>query len=349
MSSAAERKSTVAEGSVEFGVFDHLDRNRSSLPDQYNQRLQLVELYDRLGFYGYHVAEHHSTPLGMAPSPSVYLASVIQRTKRLRIGPLVYLLPLYHPLRLVEEVCMLDNFSEGRMQVGVGRGISPIELGYYGQLPEQAKDIFEENLRILLLGLTSDTLSYQGRFSQFSNVPMSLRPLQRPHPPIWMGISSVETAEFAAKSGFNIVGLMPASAMRSRVDAYRNAMPSKQLGNNKVGISYLTVVADDDASAMREASQAYGQWHANFHHLYRLHGRQPMLGAWPGEFGDLVKQQRAIAGSPKTVADFFRDQVETSGINYVVVQLMFGDLPFERARRSITLFATEVMPRLSVG
>ena len=331
---------------MDFGIFDHLDRNGQSLPDQYDQRLRLVELYDQFGFYGYHVAEHHSTPLGMAPSPSVYLASVIQRTKRLRIGPLVYLLPLYHPLRLLEEVCMLDNLSGGRMQVGVGRGISPIELGYYGRLPEHAKDVFEENLRILLLGWSSDILSYHGRFSQFSEVPMSLRPVQRPHPPIWMGIASVESAAFAAKSGFNVVGLMPASAMRSRVDAYRGALPSNKLDDNKVGISYLIVVADNDDTAMREASQAYARWHASFHHLYRLHGRQPMLGAWPENFSDLVNQERAIAGSPKTVGDFLRGQVEVSGINYVVAQLMFGDLAFETARRSITLFATDVMPRV---
>ena len=108
---------------MDFGIFDHVDRNASSLPEQYEQRMRLVELYDQLGFYGYHIAEHHSTPLGMAPSPSVYLASVIQRTRRLRIGPLVYLLPLYNPLRLLEEICMLDNLSGGRMQVGVGRGV----------------------------------------------------------------------------------------------------------------------------------------------------------------------------------------------------------------------------------
>jgi alkanesulfonate monooxygenase SsuD/methylene tetrahydromethanopterin reductase-like flavin-dependent oxidoreductase (luciferase family) len=172
---------------MDFGVFDHLDRNETPLPQQYEQRLRLVELYDQFGFYCYHLAEHHSTPLGTAPSPSVYLASVIQRTRKLRVGPLVYLLPLYHPLRLLEEACMLDNLSDGRFQLGVGRGISPIELGYYGQFPEQAKELFEENLRILLHGFSNDTLSYEGRFNRFSNVPMSLRPVQQPHPPIWMG------------------------------------------------------------------------------------------------------------------------------------------------------------------
>ena len=331
---------------LEFGVFDHVDRHDQPLAAFYEDRLKLMEAYDRAGIYGYHCAEHHSTPLGMAPSPSVYLASVIQRTRRLRIGPLVYLLPLYHPLRLLEEVCMLDNLSGGRFQLGVGRGISPFELGYYGQLPEQAKEVFEENLCILQQGLSNDTLSYEGRFSRFSNVPMSLRPVQQPHPPIWMGISSVESAAFAAKAGFNVVGLMPASAMRSRVDAYRAALPSDHLGSAKVGISYLVVVAEDDDTAIRQASRAYARWHASFHYLYRLQGRQPVLGAWPDEFSGLVRQERAVAGSPQSVADFICKQVEVSGINYVVAQLMFGDLPRDTASRSIRLFSKEVMPQV---
>src|SRR5215469_15759337 len=106
---------------MEFGVFDHLDRDGAPLHDYYDARLTIVEAYDRLGFYAYHVAEHHATPLGMAPSPSVFLAAVAQRTRRLRFGPLVYALPLYHPLRLIEEICMLDQMSDGRLEIGFGR------------------------------------------------------------------------------------------------------------------------------------------------------------------------------------------------------------------------------------
>ena len=113
---------------LKFGVFDHLDRGGRSMSDLYEQRLQIVEQYARAVFYAYHVAEHHSTPLGMAPSPSVFLSAVAQRTKALRFGPLVYLLPLYHPLRLAEEIAMLDHLSHGRLEVGIGRGRSPIEL-----------------------------------------------------------------------------------------------------------------------------------------------------------------------------------------------------------------------------
>ena len=90
---------------MDFGVFDHLDRNDSSLGDFYRERLDLIELYDRHGFYCYHIAEHHFTPLGLAASPSVFLACVAQRTSALRFGPLVYTLPMHQPLRLIEEIC----------------------------------------------------------------------------------------------------------------------------------------------------------------------------------------------------------------------------------------------------
>src|SRR5499427_11123681 len=116
---------------MKFGVFDHLDRNDLALRDYYESRLRIAEAYDKHGFYAYHIAEHHSTPLGMAASPSVFLAAVAQRTQRLRFGPLVYALPLYHPLRMIEEICMLDQLSQGRFELGVGRGISPIETSFF--------------------------------------------------------------------------------------------------------------------------------------------------------------------------------------------------------------------------
>src|SRR6202142_1481331 len=144
---------------IEFGVFDHLDRTGPSLADYYEDRLKIAEAYDRAGFYGYHLAEHHATPLGMAPSPSVFLAALAQRTRRLRFGPLVYPLPLYHPLRAMEEICMLDHLSGGRLDVGIGRGASPYELEYYGVDPAQAPAIYKEAYAILIAALTHRTLT----------------------------------------------------------------------------------------------------------------------------------------------------------------------------------------------
>src|SRR3954454_17680644 len=157
---------------MEFGIFDHLDRSPASLADYYEERLAIVELFDRAGFHAYHLAEHHATPLGMAPSPSVFLAAVAQRTRRLRFGPLVYALPLYHPLRMIEEICMLDQMSRGRLEIGFGRGSVPAELIYYGAKPEEAQQLYAEALELILKGLTERTLSFEGQFFRFDAVPM---------------------------------------------------------------------------------------------------------------------------------------------------------------------------------
>ena len=147
-------QSAADSAPVQFGIFDWIDRNQLQLPDLYEQRLQCLEYADEAGFYCYHLAEHQGTPLGMAPSPGVFLAAAIQRTQRLRLGPLVYLLPLYNPLRLVQEICMLDNMSRGRLEVGVGRGVSPYELAFYNVTPQEARAMFREALEILVAGLT---------------------------------------------------------------------------------------------------------------------------------------------------------------------------------------------------
>ena len=104
---------------VAFGLFDWIDRGKVPLQRLYEERLQLLEVADAAGFFGYHLAEHHATPLGMAPSPALFLTAAAQRTRRIRLGPLVYLLPLYNPLRLIEEVCMLDHLSGGWSWVSV--------------------------------------------------------------------------------------------------------------------------------------------------------------------------------------------------------------------------------------
>src|SRR6266478_6763232 len=129
---------------MQFGIFDQNDLGPYPLTEQYENRLRLIEFYDRAGFRTYHMSEHHSTPLNLAPSPSVFLAAVTQCTKRLRMGALVYVLPAHHPLRLAEEICMLDHLSGGRIEVGVGRGVSPYELEHYGIDPAQSRDEYFE-------------------------------------------------------------------------------------------------------------------------------------------------------------------------------------------------------------
>ena len=332
---------------MEFGIFDHLDRNDLPLRDYYEQRLKLIELYDSSGFYAYHLAEHHSTPLGMAPSPSVFLAAVAQRTRRLRFGPLVYALPLYHPVRIIEEICMLDQMSGGRLEIGFGRGASPIELGYFGQDPEQAQDVYAEALEVVLKGLTEKTLTFNGEYFHFDNVPMSLAPLQKPHPPVWYGVHSPESAERAARKGLHTVSLDPPAETKLCTERYLAAWRESKgdAPSPKIGIGRFIVVADTDAAALDMARRAYLRWHDGFTHLFRLLGR-PQRHPRPGDFDTLIKTGQGFAGTPSAMTSWLRAQIAETGANYVVGQFAFGDLAFDECRHSIALFVRHVMPAL---
>jgi alkanesulfonate monooxygenase SsuD/methylene tetrahydromethanopterin reductase-like flavin-dependent oxidoreductase (luciferase family) len=332
--------------SLAFGVFDHLDASGAPLRDFYEDRLKLVELYDRLGFYCYHVAEHHSTPLGMAPSPSVFLAAVAQRTKKLNFGPLVYTLPLYHPIRLIEEICMLDQISGGRFQFGTGRGISPIETRYYGVDPDNSSKMMIEAFEVLMRGLQNKRLDYEGTFYNFKNVPMEVEPLQKPHPPLWYGATLPPSAERPAATGMSIVTNAPASVARTLIEHYWKHYKGGAANRPKAGFTRHLVVADTDEAAMAIAKRGYRRWQASFMKLWLDHGTRPVGVVYPDEFDGEGMNGRAIAGSPQTVLRELQAQVDESGANYVLCRMAFGDLTFEESRRSIELFAEHIMPRL---
>src|SRR5262245_42607653 len=333
---------------MEFGVFDHLDRSDLPLQDFYEARLKLIEVYDRSGFYAYHLAEHHSTPLGMAPSPSVFLASVAQRTRRLRFGPLVYALPLHHPLRLIEEICMLDHLSGGRLEIGFGRGSAPAEIELYGRSPADAQRVYTEAFELILRGLCEKKLNFRGEFYSFNNVPIELEPLQRPHPPVWYGVHSVDSAERAARRGLNIVSLDRACETRSYADRYRQIWQQTR-GNSgtstKIGVSRFVVVADSNAAALQVARRAYTKWRRSFYHLYELRGGAPAHER-PRNFDDLAAVGQGVAGNPEAVAGFLESQLTESAATYPIGQFAFGDLSLTEALRSVDLFTRHVMPRL---
>jgi alkanesulfonate monooxygenase SsuD/methylene tetrahydromethanopterin reductase-like flavin-dependent oxidoreductase (luciferase family) len=201
---------------MKIGVFDHFDADGGSLAALYEWRLKLVEAYDRTGIDIYHLAEHHSTPLGMAPSRSVFLSAVAQRTKRLRFGPMVYTLSLHHPLRVMEEICMLDQMSGGRVELGVGRGVSPLESAFYGVDPKQSRDIYVEVLDIVLKAFQTQTLDYEGKFHRFKGTPIVIAPLQKPHPPLWYGVLGPESADWPAQHAMNIATNALADARNHR-------------------------------------------------------------------------------------------------------------------------------------
>ncbi len=335
---------------MKFGVFDHMDRGTVPLGEQYESRLQLIEAYERSGFHAYHVAEHHATPLGMAPSPSVFLAAIAQRTRRLRFGPLVYPLPLYHPLRIAEEICMLDHLSNGRLEVGIGRGASPYEMQYYDVDPATARAASFETFAIVLAALTNRTLTFEGKFHTFHDVPIVLEPVPPPHPPLWYGLGNLDGVEWAAKNRVNVVCNGPVALVRDVVARYRSewvAAGHTSAPLPLIGMSRYVVIAENDQEAVAIARRAYRVWYASFILLWNKHGGVPRFAAYPDNFDEAQRLGYGVAGRPETVRDVFAAQVAATGINYFMPRFAFGDLSLAESLHSLELFARDVMPALS--
>ena len=337
---------------MQFGVFDHMDRGSGPLDRFYADRLALVEAYDKAGFYGYHVAEHHATPLGLSPSPSVWLSAVAQRTQRLRFGPLVYTLPLYHPLRLIDEVCMLDQMSGGRLLLGIGRGISPIENRYFGHDPADTAPMYAEALEVLLRGLTTGELTFEGKYYNFRDVPMELTPVQRPYPPLWYGIGRPDGTVWTARHNVNVVANLDAPGTRAITDRYRAEWAA--LGHPPETIPFMAVnrhivMADTDREALETARPAYRQWRASFLKLWDRHHMRPANPAavFPEEFEEAEASGRAIAGGPAKVRDFLMRDIADGGINYLLCRFAFGSLTLKEIERSVNLFTRHVMREFS--
>lgn len=334
---------------MEFGVFDHVDANGTPLHQYYDDRLELVRLLDELDFRTYHIAEHHSTPLGMAPSPTVYLSAVARSTTRLRFGPLVFALPLYHPFRLVQEICMVDQISKGRLEIGFGRGASPIEAAYFGNDHAEAEATYRENLDRILSALSSNSLDGKGSFNQVDEIPLLVEPYQKPHPPLWYGIHSTESAARAARMGSNVVSLDTAEETRSFADSFRDAWSAEHGALSDlplIGLGIFVHVDEDEARALETARRAYAVWHHSFNWLFRRHDLAIPKHQRPAEFDGMAAQGRAVAGTPDQVAAFLAERMETATANYMVSQIAFGDMSAAEMQRSVRLFGEQVMPVL---
>src|SRR5262245_45383558 len=238
---------------MQFGIFDQNDRGPYPLTEQYEKRLALIEFYDRAGFRTYHVSEHHSTPLNVASSPSVFLAAATQRTSRIRLGALVYVLPTHHPLRLAEEICMLDHLSGGRIEIGIGRGASPHELDYWGVDHDQAQAMYVEAYTVIMQALAKDEVNFDGKHYTNKNVPFDLKPAQLPHPPLWYAVPVPEGAAWPARERINIVCGGPIPRVREITDRYRAEFAAAGHAAEQLplcGINRFVVCADTDREAM---------------------------------------------------------------------------------------------------
>ncbi len=344
---------------LKFGIFDHLERLPNvPLDQQYRDRLEWVAKADQAGFYGYHVAEHHHSPLCLAPNQAVYLAAIAQHTRHLRFGPLVYVLPLHHPVRLLEEIGMIDNLSNGRFQIGIGRGTGGgQEFAMWGGDPEENNERFEETFQILMQGLKNDFLSFDGKYYQFRDLWMELKPQQTPHPPFWYAGNPQRAGEIGA----NFIGHATLENLPGMAARYLESWQKQQeIGDPMLphvvdplyGISTHIFLAETDQEATARARNSYSTYGTNFDKPVpagasaqpRPAGPRTINNPGVADFDTAVQRERFFAGSPQRMKEYLEQYASESNCNYFVSSFQWGDLTHEEASRSLELFTSEVMP-----
>src|SRR5579883_1874983 len=191
-------------GAMKLGVLQFFSwpGRHGPLEEVYFRALERIEIMDRTGFDAVWLAEHHFTTFSVCPSVHMLGVLAAARTKRLRIGTAVSLAALYHPLRLAEEVALLDVLSGGRVNWGAGRGFARVEFENFGVPPQESASRFRETVEIVLKAWTEERLCFAGRHFRFEAVEVLPKPLQRPHPPVWMAATSQEAIAWAAGRGF---------------------------------------------------------------------------------------------------------------------------------------------------
>ncbi|MEZ5657055.1 MAG: LLM class flavin-dependent oxidoreductase [Burkholderiaceae bacterium] len=335
---------------IRFGVFDQTEQpgNLSAI-ELFESRLALAELAERLGFARYHKSEHHLTPLDHAPSIGLFLAALAQRTRTMRLGSLCHLLPFYHPLRLYEEICMLDALSHGRFEFGFGKGISAPEHRLWGLDPDEATARTEETFELLMSAFRCEgDFSFEGRFHRFADVPLQIRPTQRPHPPLWRP----GRTDIAAHMGASTLAGGPTSAVHEaieRFDAIRQSLgPAPGPEQPQIGALRRFIVAPTDDEAMALGRSAWARLTNDLGMLFRAYDEpipnDPTVG---GDFDRALSVQAAVVGSPATVRAHIDELTASGKVRYVVGCFAFGDLTHEQIVRSMSLFGEHVIAPLS--
>jgi len=327
---------------MRFGVFSVVDHYPAELPRTsaqfYGELLEQVEVAERLGFDAFWVAEHHFHEYGGIPSPPVWLAAAAQRTRRIRLGAAVVVLPFHDPLLVAEEYAMVDVLSGGRLNLGTGAGYLSHEFAGFGVHPGEKHERFDEALEILLKAWTGERFSYAGRFHDVRDVQLNVTPVQKPHPPMWIAILRNEAAAQIGKRGLPIMMIPYATTehiaeLAETVTTFRNAFADGGGDPRQATVPFglHTYVADSFAQASAEARPAMERYVRT-----RLYARQR-------PFETLVAKDLVAYGSPEDVIRVAR-VYERAGLTDFLAIMNFGGLPHDRVLRSMQLMAQHVFP-----
>jgi alkanesulfonate monooxygenase SsuD/methylene tetrahydromethanopterin reductase-like flavin-dependent oxidoreductase (luciferase family) len=339
---------------MNFGMFtDFHVRQDMSQPAAFAESFNQVDMAEQLGIDTVWLAEHHFSPeRSVLASPLVIASALAARTRRIRIGQAVQVLPLTNPLRVVEEAATVDQISQGRFDFGVGRsGLTRYYQGY--NVPyDESRARFSEALDIITKAWNQETFSHSGEFFSFSDVTVVPRPFQQPHPPIKVALASPDTFAHIGKLGHSIFISANTSTpqLQERLALYhqaRQAAGHSGAVDIELRIPAYIAATDERARTEPEAS-AMRAIHYAAQELIRTAAsqetaqRMQQMASTP--YAEVVKQ-RLLFGSPEAVIERCQQYREELGITGVVLEMNYGGrIPYDRVVNSLRLLAEKVMP-----
>jgi alkanesulfonate monooxygenase SsuD/methylene tetrahydromethanopterin reductase-like flavin-dependent oxidoreductase (luciferase family) len=301
---------------MKFGILQFFSwpERRVPLPVVYERALQRIEIMDKSGYDAVWLTEHHFSDYSVCPSIPVMGAHVAARTRRLRIGAAVTLAAFYHPLRLAEEIALLDILSGGRVNWGAGRGFDEREFRTFKVPAEQSQARFREAVDVVMRAWASDHLTYKGQFFSFENVEVLPKPLQQPHPPVWVAAGSPEATKWAAASGYSIL-IGPHGTddeIGQQWEYYRNCLSEHgySIDKREIPTARLLAIAPTDNAAAEVAREGV-KW------LLKTYVNPTQMG-WSADPIKRYLDSVVIHGTPERVAERIIQLNEEAHLNYLI-------------------------------
>jgi len=351
---------------MKFGInfFPSFTTSDYSTADYFAQCLRLAERADRLGFNSIKTVEHYFYDYGgRSPNPVVFLAAVAARTQRIRLITGAVIPAFNNPVKLAAELAVLDNLSNGRLDVGFGRAFIPKEFEVFGVSMDDSRARFEEGIDIVRRLWTEDRVSYDGKFHRFRDVHLEPRPVQTPHPPIWTAaIQSIDSFIWAGRHGYNVM-IVPyvggIEKVRGMVRAYRQAWrdAGHPPGQEQIQTSLHCYIAETRAKALEGVRPRVARYIDVFkaavdswagHQAAQYAGYAKMVESiTQTTLESMLAGHQALIGTPDEVIEQIAYQVDAFGEIEPSMQINFGGIGEDEAARTLELFAKHVMPRFS--
>ncbi len=349
---------------MQFGQL-HLFENPLGRSEQQivEEQFDIMMRAEEFGFDSVWPAEHHFSEYGYCASPSVILAALAVRTQKLRLGTGVVVLPLNHPVRVAEEYAIIDLLSGGRVDLGLGRGYQPHEFAGFSVDQSQTRDMFREGVEVIQRSWTEERFSYDGDFYKINDLSVRPKPLQQPHPPMWMASLSPETFALSGRYGFNLMCApvfgFDVNRGGDQIEQYRQSLREngRDPADHRVAGLVMTYVAETTQQALADFRDAVlwyyrtfakymappkGQAGVKSYEFYA--GAREMLEMV--EWEAVVERGAVVCGSPDQVAERIAEIHELTGLNTYLAWTRIGGLEHRKVLRSMELMRDKVMPQV---